>query len=174
MPTSPQRLILERRRLRGWQLYQRGWKSADIARALGVSVNAVCTWIRRGIEGGEQALKARPTPGGPTRISARHRMMLMALLGDTPTAYGFNHDAWTIHDVQHMIKRLFGVVYSPQHVGRLLRAAKTTGDLLPPMLQIELQDLLAKGNVMVVRRRIRRSKQSNASSTRSKHQPRTL
>lgn len=164
-------MILERRRLRGWQLYQRGWSMRDIAKALGVSVNAVWKWVAVGQANGDQALKARPTPGRPARLSARHRLMLIAMLRDDPSAYGLRSDVWTIADTQAMIKRLFDVEYTPQHVGRLLRQATTSNNLLPPMLRIELDDLLAQNNIMVVRRRIRASKstvRTSASSARKR------
>jgi len=37
-----------------------GWSQQQIAEALGVTAGAVSQWMRRGREGGEEALKRRP------------------------------------------------------------------------------------------------------------------
>lgn len=156
MVVSPQRRIMERRRKRAWHLHQRGWRACDIAQALSVSRAAVSTWLSAARAAGEDALAARPRTGAPPRLSARHRRMLTALLRDTPTAYGYEHSPWRVKDAQHVIKRLFGVEYTPQHVGRMIRMAQRSTEMLPPMLQVELDDLLRMNNINVVRRRVQR------------------
>lgn len=156
MVVSPQRRIMERRRKRAWQLHQRGWRACDIAQALSVSRAAVSTWLSAARAAGEDALAARPRTGAPPKLSARHRLMLSALLRDAPSAYGYEHSTWRVTDAQHVIKRLFGVEYTPQHVGRLIRAAQRSAETLPPMLRVELDDLLRMNNINVVRRRVQR------------------
>src|SRR2546421_699633 len=47
----------EERRKRAWKLKEEGWPQKDIAAALGVSEGAVSHWVKRGREGGEEALK---------------------------------------------------------------------------------------------------------------------
>jgi len=59
----------EGRRLRAWELKKEGWKQQEIADALGVSKGAVSQWMRRGREGGVEALKRQPAPGAPPRLS---------------------------------------------------------------------------------------------------------
>jgi|LakMenEpi03Aug12_release.lakeMendotaPanAssembly.Ray.scaffolds.fasta_scaffold337962_1 transposase len=167
MVVSPQRRIMERRRKRAWQLHQRGWRACDIAQALSVSRAAVSTWLSAARSTGEDALSARPRTGAPARLSARHRLMLSALLRDDPTAYGYEHSSWRIADAQHVIKRLFDVEYTSQHVGRLIRAAQQSTEALPPMLRVELDELLSMNNVNVVRRRLeRQGRQRKTSTTR--------
>ncbi|MBU3741458.1 MAG: hypothetical protein FGM24_04140 [Candidatus Kapabacteria bacterium] len=164
MQVSPHRRIMERRRLRAWQLHERGWKGCDIAKVLGVTQAAVSMWLTSARNGGTAALEAKPRTGAPSRLSARHRLMLAALLRDAPSAYGIASDTWTIADVRQMIERVFGVRYTPQHVGRLMRGAQNVDEHLPPMLKIELQELLGKNNIGVVRRRVAQRSQARRSS----------
>jgi transposase len=151
---NPHRRILERRRLRAWHLYQRGWRACDIATALGVSRPAVSQWLKAGKRDGEDGLASRRATGAPARLSARHRMMLTAMLRDTPSTYGLRDQRWTSTNVGVMIQRLFGVEYTPQHVARLMRAAKDSKELLPRMLRLELRDLVRDRTINELRTRI--------------------
>lgn len=112
----------EYRRLRAWELKQRGWKQKDIAEALGVTPGAVSQWMRRARAGGKETLRRRPAPGRKPRLSAAQREKLPALLAKGAEAYGFRGAVWTRKRVAQVIRREFGVAYSPRHVGRLLKA----------------------------------------------------
>jgi len=50
---------LEGRRLRAWELYEAGWKLRAISVALGVTLGAVSQSMKRGREGGKEALLKR-------------------------------------------------------------------------------------------------------------------
>lgn len=79
----------EVRRLQAWHLKQKGWSQRHIAEALGVSEAAVSQWMQRARLGGLQALRPRPSPGAPRRLSADQLAHLPALLRRGPAAYGF-------------------------------------------------------------------------------------
>jgi transposase len=111
------------RRQRAWELHQAGWWQKDIAVALGVSPGAVSQWIKRGREGGVEALRARPRPGGPTKLTTEQRAQIPALLARGAPAYGFGGDVWTAKRIVEVLWRTFGVRYHPDHVSRLLRQA---------------------------------------------------
>jgi transposase len=111
----------EGRRLRAWELHQRGWKQQAIAEALGVSQGAVSQWIARGRSGGVAALRSRTSPGAPPRLTAQQRAQIPALLARGAETFGFLGDVWTRARVASVIKREFGVTYHPDHVGRLLQ-----------------------------------------------------
>jgi len=114
----------EWRRQRAWQLHQQGWWQKDIAAALGVSRAAVCQWLKCAREGGGvEALRSRPHPGGPAKLTAEQRAQIPALLARGAEAYGFGGDVWTAKRIADVIWRTFGVRYHPDHVGRLLRQA---------------------------------------------------
>jgi len=114
----------EGRRLRAWELKQEGWSQQRIAEALGVSKGAVSQWMKRGREGGVQALKRRPAPGAPPRLSKEQRAKVPELLEWGAQAYGFRGEVWTCGRVAEVIRREFGVVYHPAHVSRLLKALR--------------------------------------------------
>jgi transposase len=70
----------EWRRQRAWELHQQGWWQKDIAAALGASRAAVCEWIKRGREGGVEALRTRPRPGGAAKLAVEQQAQIPALL----------------------------------------------------------------------------------------------
>jgi transposase len=114
----------EARRLRAWHLKQQGWPQRQIAQALGVSEGAVSQWMVRARDIGPEALRRRPPPGAPRRLSAEQLARLPALLHRGPTAYGFRGELWTRTRVAAIIRLEFGVSYHPRHVGRLLAAIR--------------------------------------------------
>ncbi len=113
----------EERRLRAWALKAKGWSQQKIAAALGVTAGAVSQWMRRGREGGEEALKSRPRPGAVPKLTAEQRAQIPVLLAQGAEAFGFRGDVWTAKRAATVIRREFGVRYHPNHVGKLLRAA---------------------------------------------------
>lgn len=113
----------EERRLRAWELKQRGWSQQTIAEAVGVTAGAVSQWMRRGREGGVEALRRRPLPGAAPKLTAEQRAQVPLLLAQGAEAFGVRGDVWTAKRVTTVIRREFGVRYHPNHVGTLLRAA---------------------------------------------------
>jgi len=113
----------EERRKRAWQLKEEGWPQKDIAGALGVSEGAVSQWLKRGREGGEEALKAHPPKGVTPRLSAEQKRQIPGLLARGAEVYGFRGDVWTASRVAEVIHRTFGVRYHRDHVGKLMREA---------------------------------------------------
>ena len=113
----------EARRLRAWALKQPGWSQQTIAEVLGVTPGAVSQWMRRGREGGVDALRGRPLPGAVPKLTDEQRAQLPVLLAQGAEAFGFRGDVWTAKRVTTVIRRAFGVRSHPNHVGKLLRAA---------------------------------------------------
>jgi transposase len=112
----------EGRRLRAWELSQAGWKQSAIAQALGVSKSAVSQWLKRARQKGVSALYKRKGGGPKLRLTVEQRGQLPQLLARGAEAYGFRGDIWTRRRVAEVIRREFGVQYTPTHVGRILRA----------------------------------------------------
>jgi transposase len=79
----------EGRRLRAWELHQKGWKQQEIAEALGITQGAVSQWLKRAREGGVEGLRHRPLPGAPPRLSPEQRDQLLELLAQGPESLGF-------------------------------------------------------------------------------------
>jgi transposase len=109
------------RRQRAWELHAAGWWNKDIAVALGVSQGAVSQWLRRGREGGVEALQSQPRPGPTPRLTVEQRAAIPGLLTRGAEAYGFRGDVWTAKRIAEVIWRTFGVRYHRDHVSRLLR-----------------------------------------------------
>jgi transposase len=111
----------EARRVRAWELRQKGWKQKDIAEALGVSAGAVSQWIKQARVEGPEALRHRKGGGPKPRLSEEQVAQLPKLLAQGAEHFGFRGDVWTQLRVAALIRREFGVSYHPAHVGRLLK-----------------------------------------------------
>jgi transposase len=111
----------EARRLQAWQLKHKGWSQRQIAEALGVSEGAVSQWMARARNVGPEALRRRPPPGAPRRLSPEQLARLPELLHRGPPAYGFRGELWTRSRVAALIRLECGISYHPRHVGRLLK-----------------------------------------------------
>ena len=114
----------EARRLQAWHLKQQGWAQRQIAEAVGVSEGAVSQWMTRAREAGPEALRRRPPPGAPRRLSLDQLARLPGLLDRGPTAYGFRGELWTRTRIAAVIHLACGVSYHPRHVGRWLDALR--------------------------------------------------
>ena len=111
----------EGRRLRGWELIQKGWKQTEIAEALGVTQGAVSQWVKRAKEGGVQGLRRRKACGGRPRLDLQQKAQIPLLLEQGAESFGFRGDIWTCGRIAELIRGTFGVSYHPSHVGRILR-----------------------------------------------------
>ncbi len=69
-----------------------------------------------------EALKAKPHPGRPPKLSEQQKRELAAILRQGPMAAGFPTDLWTLKRVAAVIERHFGVKYHPSHVWKVLRS----------------------------------------------------
>jgi transposase len=114
----------EGRRLRAYELKQRGWKQTQIADALGVTEGAVSQWMKRAREEGVEGLRHKPPPGATPRLSEDERARLPELLAQGAEAHGFRGEVWTCERVATVIGKEFGVSYHPAHVSRLLKALR--------------------------------------------------
>lgn len=110
----------ERRRLKAMVLLEQGWAQAKIARHFGVSRAAVNLWAQAYRRDGPTALKARPRPGAPRKLTERQMQKLEQLLLQGPTRHGYAGELWMLPRVAELIHRRFGVSYDPSGVWHLL------------------------------------------------------
>jgi transposase len=68
-----------------------------------VSKGAVSQWMKRGREGGLEALKRQPAPGAPPRLSEQEPAEVPELLAQGAPACGFRGDVWTCERVAEVI-----------------------------------------------------------------------
>jgi transposase len=81
----------------------------------------VSQWMKRGREGGEEALKAHPAKGATPRLTATQQAQIPLVLAKGAPAYGFRGAVWTSRRLAVAIKQEFGVSYHPDHCGYLVR-----------------------------------------------------
>jgi transposase len=154
MATNFKSDVLQKRRMRAAKLYDEGWRVIDIARALQVSPAAVSQWIRAYKQYGIKGLESTPKTGATARLTKRHKLLLRALLVDAPRDYGIDADSWNRTHVQQAIKRHFGVTFSIQHVGRIMKQSAEETSELPRVTRLELKDLIKKSDIARIRSRI--------------------
>ena len=111
----------EARRMRAWELKQAGWKPIKIAEALGVTRGAVSQWFKRAEVEGVEALRKRTGAGPKPGLSELDLKRLEQHLVQGAEAHGFRGEVWTRPRVGEVIKREFGLSYTPEHVGNLLK-----------------------------------------------------
>jgi transposase len=112
---------LEARRRRALALLRQGLGVRAVARRVGCSPGSVSRWQAAVAAGGPAALRAKPAPGRPRRLSSRQRARLLKLLLRGPLAHGYGTALWTLPRVADLIARTFGVHYHPAHVWKILR-----------------------------------------------------
>lgn len=111
----------EARRLRAWELKQQGWKQSRIAEALGVTRGAVSQWVEKVEKGGVEALYSQKGGGPKPKLSEKQIRQLPSLLERGAETYGFRGEVWTRPRAAKVIEQEFGIRFTPQHVGNLLR-----------------------------------------------------
>jgi transposase len=113
---------LEALRMRAVEQVAAGAHPEDVAVTLGLHRKTVYGWVARYREGGADALKARPVPGRPRKLSGEQIARLYGLIvGRDPRQLSFDFALWTRQMVRQVIRREFGVALSVVSVGRLLR-----------------------------------------------------
>jgi transposase len=117
---------LEERRLRAIELLRQGMQPHEVAARLGVDRRSVRRWNRAHRQAGTGALKSKPAPGRPPKLSAEQRRALVTMVLQGPLAFGFNTELWTCRRIAKLIRSQFGVEYHPDHLGRLLHSCGLT------------------------------------------------
>jgi transposase len=110
------------RRQRAIELLEAGKTPTEVAEFLGVERNTVYRWRRWYRREGRNGIVARPIPGRPQRLQPEQYECLFKCLQRGAKAYGFPSDRWTQQRIAVLIQQLFGVTFSPFHVGRILAA----------------------------------------------------
>ena len=116
------RAFREWRRFRIWELHQQGWKQRAIATALGITQGAVSQTLARVKTGGTDALRSRPLPGVPCKLTPEQKAQIPTLLLRGAEAFGFAGDVWTCERIAAVIQNEFSVVYHRDHVRKLVRS----------------------------------------------------
>jgi len=92
--------------------------------AAGMCVNRrqIYRWIDAFHYGGEDALKAKPIPGAPPKLTAKQMAKLSRIVREkNPLQLRFEYALWTLAIIRELIRREFAVNLSEVSVGRLMR-----------------------------------------------------
>ena len=117
---------LERRRLRAVDWIEAGCSLNEVARRMGCNASSVMRWRDAFRRGGRQALRPKPTPGRPPRLTRRQKLRLIRYLLKGSLTYGYRTDMWTTLRVAELIRNKFGIHYHRDHVGKLLHSLDWT------------------------------------------------
>ncbi len=113
---------LEDMRLRAVDAVESGVHPEDVAASLQMTRGTVYGWLAKYREGGREALKAKPVPGRPPKLSgSQMRQLYTLVVGADPRQLEFDFALWTREMIRTLIRREFGVALSAVSVGRLLR-----------------------------------------------------
>src|SRR5512144_2894470 len=83
-------------RLRAVDQVAAGAHPEDVAAALGLHRTTAYGWLAKHREGGKDALRARPVPGRPPKLSAAQlRHLFTLVVGSDPRQLQFNLALWT-------------------------------------------------------------------------------
>jgi len=111
---------LEERRRRAVVLVTRHLSLHEVARRIRCDPSSVLRWRDAVRREGADALRAKPAPGRPCRLTRRQKERLVGLLLKGAMANGYRTELWTTLRIAELIRRQMGVVYHRNHVGKLL------------------------------------------------------
>ena len=108
---------LERRRELAVARVAEGYPQAQVSAFLGVHHNTVSRWVCTARDRGTDALKAKPTPGRPRKLTARQEKTVLGWVTELPTSFGFPTDLWTSRRLAALIEQRWGVHFQCQLPG---------------------------------------------------------
>lgn len=94
----------------------------DIARELGVSIDAVERWLRAYRKrGGIDGIRARKPSGRPVRVRRKALKRMRELLKQDPQAFGFLKGRWVVRDIAKALQEE-GIKASRSYVHEMLQS----------------------------------------------------
>ena len=112
---------LEVLRLRAVDQVDQGADPREVARTLGMHEHTVYGWLAKLRDGGRDALRAKPVPGRPPKLTSEQTDQVFEwVTGNDPRQLAFDFALWTRDMVRELIRREFGIAMSASAVGRLL------------------------------------------------------
>ena len=113
--------VLEHYRFRSIKLYKEGKRVNDIAYFFGIHRGSVSRWITIYERKGKNALKSRKAPGPSYKLTSDEMKMLLKILKDDATSYGFETPLWTCNRLKDVIKQKTGKNLHTTNVMRWLK-----------------------------------------------------
>ncbi|MEV6982582.1 IS630 family transposase [Sphaerisporangium sp. NPDC051017] len=115
------RRVLEETRLLVLSAIDKGMTVEEAVAIFGVGRSTVFGWLRLRSESGPAALAVKMPPGREPALTDNQMAQLRAwIIGQDPRQLQCDFGLWTREMVGELIKRRFGVEFTPQWVGKLL------------------------------------------------------
>lgn len=73
-----------------------------------------------------EAVRDKPRPGRPPKLTAEQRAAFESALEDTPSEHGYDASSWAPSVAQQFLEEMFDIEYTRRHVRRLLNDAGVT------------------------------------------------
>jgi transposase len=103
------------------RLLQQGYTREEVANILDVAVSSVYGWQSKYRKDGLGALSTKITPGPKRVLTDKQLMQLYRWLLGGPREVQFDSGLWTRKIVRDLISREFGVDYTLQNIGKILK-----------------------------------------------------
>src|ERR1700758_1445297 len=102
--------MLEDRRRRAVMAVQEGQSPEAVGKAFGINRTTIYDWLAQYRRGGWDALKAKPVPGRPPKLSGRAiKWIYDAVTQKSPMQLKFEFALWTREMIAKLIMDKFGV-----------------------------------------------------------------
>ncbi|MEU4835689.1 winged helix-turn-helix domain-containing protein [Streptosporangium sp. NPDC023615] len=121
--TTEQRVKRERVRLQAADRFAQGATDAQVAREFRVSRMSANRWRRAFEAAGREGLLSKGPGGEVCRLDPGQVVELESVLEAGPVAQGWDDQCWTLSRVAEVVRRRFGVGYTPAGIWYLLRRA---------------------------------------------------
>jgi transposase len=108
-------------RVNAIRMLSQGYTKAEVARILDVAESSVYGWQKAYREDGLAALSTKIASGRKRLLSDRQMLQLSGWIRRDPRQMEFEFGLWTRKMVRELISRKFGIDYSEQNVGRILK-----------------------------------------------------
>ena len=106
---------LEALRVRACEQIENGAQPEDVAANLGFNRSTVFGWIAAYRKGGAEALRAKPVPGRPPKLTrAQMRVLFTMIAGSNPAQYQLEFALWT-RDLVRQVMALLTFLWVPVH-----------------------------------------------------------
>lgn len=103
------------------RLLQQGYTRAQVANILNVAESSIYEWQSKFREGGLAALSTKIASGRKMLLTDKQLLQLYKWLCGNPRQVQFDFGLWTRKIVRDLIRREFGIDYTPQNVGKILK-----------------------------------------------------
>lgn len=108
-------------RINAIRLLQQGYTRAEVANILQVAESSVYDWQSKFRKGGLAALSTKIASGRKRLLTDKQLLQLYRWLRGNPRQVQFDFGLWTRKIVRELIQREFGISYTPQNVGKILK-----------------------------------------------------